>query len=89
VSGSVNNGGTTAIALIAPNVDYGDRLNQLDIRVGKVLRYGRTRSVLSVDLFNALNANPVVSESSNFTNWQTPTAILPARLVKLTLQLDF
>jgi hypothetical protein len=92
VSGTVDNGGTTAIALIAPNSDYGDRLNQLDLRVGKVFRYGRTRSFVSLDLFNALNANPVASETSAFSNistWQTPLAILPARLVKITLQVDF
>lgn len=89
VSGTVNNAGTTPLALIAPNIDYGDRLNLLDIRIGKLLKAGRTRSVISLDLFNALNTNPVTSESSNFSNWQTPLAVLPARLVKVALQFDF
>jgi hypothetical protein len=39
--------------------DYGERLNQLDLRFGKVLRFARTRSVVSADLFNVLNSSIV------------------------------
>jgi hypothetical protein len=88
VSGSLNNT-TTTIRLIAPGSDYGNRLNQLDLRFGKVIKYGRTRAVVSADLFNAFNANPVTSESINYSNWQTPLAVLPARLVKIAVQFDF
>ena len=36
-------GGATAVVnVIAPSTEYGDRLNQLDFRVGKMLRLGRT-----------------------------------------------
>ena len=89
VSGTVNNGGTTTIRLISPGTVYGDRLNQLDLRFGKILKYGRTRAVVSADLFNALNANPATSETITFSNWQTPLTVLPARLLKMAVQFDF
>ena len=34
---------------------YGDRLNQLDFRVAKILRFGGTRTMVGLDLYNALN----------------------------------
>src|SRR4030095_13337437 len=54
----------TTVNLVAPGQMYGDRLNQVDLRFGKVLRFGTTRSVVSLDLYNALNANPVLTENS-------------------------
>src|SRR6185503_12505872 len=38
---------TTTIAILPPAAFYGTRLNQLDVRLGKVLRAGRTRAVAS------------------------------------------
>ena len=40
---------------------YGDRLNQPDLRFDKILRTGLVRTVVSVDVYNALNANPVLT----------------------------
>ena len=37
---------------------YTDRRNELDIRIGKVLRFGRSRAVDQLDFFNALNTAP-------------------------------
>ena len=68
---------------------YGERLNQLDVRFAKILRFGRTRTAINFDLANALNANPVLSQSNNYANWQTPTIILDARLFKISVQVDF
>ena len=77
------------VSLVAPNTLYGERVNQLDLRFGKPLTSGRTRTTLSVDLYNALNASSVLSQNNNFAAWQVPTAILPARFVKISLQFDF
>ena len=76
--------------LVEPGTLYGDRVNQLDFRVAKVLSYGRTRTNVSVDLYNALNANPITAYNQTFgPAWLTPTSILTARFVKISGQLDF
>jgi hypothetical protein len=68
----------------------GDRLNQMDFRVAKLLTFGRTRTLVGLDLFNALNSNVVVSQNNTFgSRWLTPTGILQARLVKISAQFDF
>ena len=82
------------VNLVAPGTMYGDRLNQLDLRFGKVLRTGQLRTVVSVDVYNALNANPVLTENAAYrdtslSGWRIPTSILPARFVKFGVQVDF
>jgi hypothetical protein len=75
---------TTAIDLA------GERLNQIDFRVAKLLRFGRTRTLVGLDLFNALNSSWIVSRNNTFgPRWQTPTGILQARLAKVSAQIDF
>ena len=64
-----------------------DRLNQLDFRVGKILRMGALRTALNVDFFNALNANAVLTENPSFALFQPD--VLNPRLVKFSAQLDF
>jgi hypothetical protein len=81
--------GTTAINVVTPGTIYGDRLNQLDLRFGKVLRFGNTRSVVSADIFNVFNVSTVTNESRNLTTWQQPSAIIGARLLKISWQIDF
>jgi hypothetical protein len=81
------------INLVAPGDVIGDRINQLDFRVSKILRFGRTRAQIAVDLYNALNANSVESYNETFVagggTWPRPTGILEARFVKITTQFDF
>ena len=36
---------TVTVNLIEPNTVFGDRIDQLDLRIGKLLRFGRTRTV--------------------------------------------
>jgi hypothetical protein len=67
----------------------GDRLHQLDLRFAKLLRFGRMRTSLNVDLYNALNGSPVITQNNNFGAWQQPLSILLARFVKLSAQFDF
>ena len=74
---------------IEPGTLYGERLNQVDLRFGKILRLGTTRTLVNVDLYNALNANTVLAQSNAFANWQTPQNILTARFVKFSAQFDF
>jgi opacity protein-like surface antigen len=78
-----------SIDIIEPDTLFLDRRNELDLRFGKILRAGRTRSVVSIDLFNLLNSDAVLTMNNNFAVWQRPTTILNARLVKFTVQFDF
>jgi hypothetical protein len=77
------------IELLEPNTQFLDRRNELDVRIGKVLRVGRARSVVSLDIFNALNSDAIVGANQNFGSFLAPTSILSARLAKISLQFDF
>jgi hypothetical protein len=81
--------GTTTISLIPPASLYYDRLNQLDIRLGKVLRAGRTRSVLSLDIFNLFNIATISGASATYSSWLAPTAVISPRLMKVSVTFDF
>jgi hypothetical protein len=72
-----------------PGQYFGDRMNQVDLRMGKLFRFGRSRAQVNFDLYNLLNANPVLTQSNDFAIWQRPTAILDARLFKISGQFDF
>ncbi len=88
-SGNVTN---VTINLLAPGAARGERVNQLDWRVGKVLKFGRQRATISVDLYNALNSDAILTYNQSFIpggNWLVPTSVLTARTTKITLQWDF
>jgi carboxypeptidase family protein len=80
------------INLLAPGEMYGDRLNQLDFRVGKVLRFGRTRTLISADLYNALNSSAVLTYNNAFVpngTWLQPQTVLTGRLIKFAAEITF
>ena len=89
-SGGVAN---VAVNLVTPGTLYGDRVNELDLRVSKLLKFGRTRTKISLDLYNALNANPVLTYNQTYsptaTTWLNPTSVLAARVIKIGASLDF
>ena len=65
-------------------------LNQVDFRIGKVLRYARTKTTVSVDFYNALNVSTVLAQNNTFGgSWLQPNSIMPARFAKVSLQFDF
>lgn len=78
------------VMLIAPLSTYGDRFNQLNFRVAKTLTFGGARTLVGVDIFNALNSSAVLSYNNTFgPQWLTPTSTIDARLVKISAQVDF
>jgi hypothetical protein len=80
------------VNLVAPGTLYGDRLYQIDFRFAKILRFGRTRTQLGVDLYNATNSNVPLTYNQTYVvggAWLAPTTILPARFVKVSAQFDF
>jgi hypothetical protein len=81
---------TTTVQLIAPGTTYGDRLNQLDGRLSKTFKVGGVRAQAMFDLYNLFNAGPVLVLNNTYgTAWKTPTAILPGRLAKFGVRVDF
>jgi hypothetical protein len=68
---------------------YGDRLNQLDLRFSKILRFGATRTTVNLDVNNVMNVNPVTAESPVYTIWRRPQSILLPRFAKISMQFDF
>ena len=78
------------VNLVEPGTMYGDRINQFDFRAAKVLRFGRTRTLVSLDLYNAFNSSAVQTYNQTYgAAWLTPTLVLPARFMKVSAQLDF
>jgi hypothetical protein len=78
------------VNLVQPGTLFGERINQLDIRFAKVLTFGRTRTNIGVDLFNALNVNTPLTYNQTFgPRWLTPTSVLQARFIKLSAQIDW
>jgi hypothetical protein len=70
--------------------EYGERLNQLDLRVGKLFRVAKTRTMLNVDFFNLFNGSAVTAENPSFpAAFRRPTQIMLARFVKISAQFDF
>jgi hypothetical protein len=80
------------VNLIEPHSILGERVNELNMRVGKIFRFGQTRANVGVDFYNLLNAATPLSYNQAFIPngaWLTPTSVLSARFAKLSLQLDF
>jgi hypothetical protein len=82
-------GATATVNLVEPGTVYGNRLNQLDLRLARVIRFGRASATLNLDLYNALNVDTVLTVSTAYATWQRPQSIMLARFAKLGLQLDF
>jgi hypothetical protein len=81
---------TVTINLVGPWELRGDRVTQVDFRIAKLVRYGGRRTMLSLDLYNALNANPILGQIQTYgPSWLNPTSVMDARFVRLSAQLDF
>ena len=86
------NAANVTVNLVAPGSLYGNRINQLDLRVAKTLKYGRTRTQLAVDVYNALNSSAILTYNNAFVPggpWLQPLAILTPRIVRITAEMDW
>ena len=88
LSGAAN----VTVNLIEPFTIFADRRNNIDFRVAKILRYGRTRTQVGLDLYNLTNTDVVTGYNESFVAggpWLRPTAIQPARYARISAQIDF
>ena len=80
------------VNMIEPHSILGERVNELNMRVGKIFRIGAHRANIGVDFYNLLNAATPLSYNQAFIPsgpWLTPTSVLSARFMKISAQLDF
>jgi hypothetical protein len=81
------------VNLIEPETFFAPRRSNIDLRVAKIFRYGRTRTQVGVDVYNLTNTDVVTGFNQTFsptsTTWLTPTQIQPARYAKISAQIDF
>ena len=76
--------------LVEPGTMYGERLNGVDLRFGKVFRYNGTRTMVALDVFNVANSNtPDVFFQSYGPTYLAPVSVTSGRLFKVSAQFDF
>jgi len=75
-----------------------NRRTQVDMRFAKVLRFGRTRTDVGVDLWNLFNTNYATTYQGTYTSvagqplggtWGNPSAIYAPRFVRLNFTVNF
>ena len=80
------------VNVLEPGSAYGNRVNQLDFKAAKNLRFGTTKTVVGVEMFNALNTGAILTHNMNFVpggTWLQPVSILSARMVKFSAEFTF
>jgi hypothetical protein len=78
------------VNLIKPGTMFGDRLNQVDLRLTKIVSVGRGRVDLNVDFYNAFNSDAVSLELGTFGPvWRLPLTVIQPRFVKFSARWDF
>ena len=80
------------VNLVAPGTVYGDRINQVDLRVGKTLPYGRSRTLIALDIYNTFNSSAVLTYNNTYIPrgpWLQPLTILTPRVFRLTAEVTF
>jgi len=92
---------TTNINLIDNNnkLFADNRRTQVDMRFAKVLRFGRTRSDIGIDLFNLFNTNYATAYNGTYVfgtdntprpaGWGTPSTLYAPRFVRINYTVDF
>jgi hypothetical protein len=87
---------TVTITDNAHRVFADNRRTQVDMRFAKIVRLGRTRADIGVDLWNVFNTNYATDYEDGYEfgapnggDWANPSAIYPPRFVRLNFAVDF
>jgi hypothetical protein len=90
LSAGVNSNVT--VNVIPPGTLYTGRLNQADLRFARAFGVGRSKWKGILDLYNVFNDNAILLWNSTYgttgSSW-IPQNIMPARLLKFEVQLNF
>ena len=80
------------VNLIEPGTLYGNRINQLDLRIAKLFRFGGTKTFVGIDLYNALNTDAILTYNNAFVpggTWLQPLTVVTARMVRFSAEFTF
>jgi Carboxypeptidase regulatory-like domain len=84
---------TQNVNLVPPSSLFGDRVNSVDMRFGKILRFGGRRANVAMDLYNLFNSNVGTAFNQGFGTdgalWLRPTAVLNPRFARFNVTFDF
>jgi hypothetical protein len=81
---------TVALTIVEPYKEFEDRLTQVDLRLTKKIKLGKSNLLAMFDLYNVANANTVLVRNNTFgPTYGLPTSYLGARLFKISGQWDF
>ncbi|HEY7449660.1 MAG TPA: TonB-dependent receptor [Vicinamibacterales bacterium] len=88
--------GTTTVNLMLPGELYAlERVNLVDMRFAKILRFAQRRLDLGVDLYNLFNSNVTTAyqqtyeQRTNGAAWLNPTGIAAPRLARFHATFNF
>jgi hypothetical protein len=86
-------GATQTVNLTVPGQVYGPRVNSVDVRFAKNLRFGGTRTSIGIDLYNMFNSNVGTAFNQGFgtdgATWLRPTQVLNPRFMRFQVTFDF
>jgi Carboxypeptidase regulatory-like domain len=95
--------GNTTVNLNLPSQVYGERVTQVDMRFAKILRFGRMRADVGIDLYNVFNTSDVTAYLQTYDyatnggattattsdNYLRPTTIVSPRFARFNVRVDF
>jgi hypothetical protein len=97
--GGLATGNTSVEILDNDHRLFADRRTQIDMRFAKILRFGKRRMDIGVDLANLLNTNYATTYENTYQysvanaatggTWSNPTAIYTPRFVRWNVTVDF
>jgi hypothetical protein len=87
---------TTVNLLDAGQLYPTGRVNQVDMRFAKILRFGNRRLDIGIDLYNLFNTHNATGFDQSYDygvpgggEWLNPTSIVPPRFVRVNFKVDF
>ena len=67
-----------------------NRRTQVDLRLAKIFRFGRTRTDVGVDLYNLFNSNYALSYETTYGGtWLNPISILSPRFARFNVTINY
>jgi hypothetical protein len=86
--------GTSIVNVLPANQIFEKGYSQFDLRLAKGVKIARARVQGIMDLFNAFNSRPVLSDIARYSgatggSWLSPTSTLVGRLIKFSAQPNF
>ncbi|HEV8394627.1 MAG TPA: hypothetical protein VGQ37_10150, partial [Vicinamibacterales bacterium] len=100
VTGNTVTATTYTVNLLNPNELYGKGYFEVDLKLGKNIRFNGKRVNVGVDIYNVLNSDAIRAFQNNYDvadnpatpvveQWGQATGLLSPRFVRLSIQFDF